>query len=141
MSLVNEILSSDILPKGFLPLLKNLEFKTGALDLNCRIVNNNVNANADLGGISFVYLPLELPVEIINGATAIKNNTLKLYKINILADDKIREVLDKNVYDSISSVIKSIINFNKISFENYIDEISKSNCQKYGKEKTLVIMK
>ena len=37
--------------------------------------------------------------------------------------------------------IKQMLNFNKISFENYIDEISKSNCQKYGKEKTLVIMK
>jgi len=37
--------------------------------------------------------------------------------------------------------INEIIKFNKISFENYIENVSKINYEKYGKEKTLVIMK
>lgn len=37
--------------------------------------------------------------------------------------------------------IKRIINFNKEDFENYIEKISVSDYEKYGKEKTIVIMK
>lgn len=37
--------------------------------------------------------------------------------------------------------INQILNFNKLSFEKYIEEISKLNLDKYGKEKTLIVMK
>lgn len=41
----------------------------------------------------------------------------------------------------IKEFINEIINFNKTSFENYIKKISKIDYEKYGKEKTLIIMK
>lgn len=37
--------------------------------------------------------------------------------------------------------IKLVINFDSNNFEEYIEKISKSNYEKYGKEKTLLIMK
>lgn len=37
--------------------------------------------------------------------------------------------------------IELILNFNKIEFEEYINKISNTNYEKYGKEKTLVIFK
>ncbi len=62
----------------------------------------------DLGGISFIYHPLELPVHILNGTVSVRNNTLKLNKLNlladkmpILADGEIRDIFDKqnfNIY-------------------------------------------
>lgn len=39
------------------------------------------------------------------------------------------------------SFINEIINFNKESFEKYIQELSLNNYKSYGKEKTLIIMK
>lgn len=37
--------------------------------------------------------------------------------------------------------INNVTNFNKDIFEKYVDEKSKEDCEKYGKEKTLVIFK
>ena len=37
--------------------------------------------------------------------------------------------------------INNIINFNKDSFEKYIEEKAKEDYEKYGKEKTLVMFK
>lgn len=42
---------------------------------------------------------------------------------------------------NIKDFINEIINFNEMSFERYIDKISKVDYEKYGKEKTLIIMK
>ena len=38
------------------------------------------------------------------------------YQIIFLANDEIKEVIDKDVYDKVCSIINTIINFNKISF-------------------------
>ena len=46
-----------------------------------------------------------------------------------------------NYYLSDDEFIKNIINFNRESFEKYVEEKSKEDFEKYGKEKTLVIFK
>lgn len=104
LTLLNEILTSDIFPK----YTKDFEFQKGAIDLNCKFFNNKINMYTDLGGISFIYHPLELPVHILNGTVSVRNNTLKLNKLNlladkmpILADGEIRDIFDKqnfNIY-------------------------------------------
>lgn len=38
------------------------------------------------------------------------------YQIAVLANDEIKEVIDKEIYEKVSGVINSIVNFNKISF-------------------------
>ncbi len=108
LTLLNEILISDILPKNLKQYTKDFEFQKGAVDLNCKFFNNKISMYTDLGGISFVYLPLELPIHVMNGTVSIRNNTLKLNKLNvladkmpILADGEIRDIFDKqnfNIY-------------------------------------------
>ncbi len=108
VSLFNDILISDLIPEQFKNFTKNFEFQKGALNLNTKFTNSKINTTADLGGISFIYLPLEMPIEIINGNLAIRNNSLRLNKINlladkmpILADGDIKDIFDKrnfNIY-------------------------------------------
>lgn len=108
LTLLNEILISDILPKELKQYTKDFEFQKGTIDLNCKFFNNKINMYTDLAGISFRYIPLELPIYIMNGTVSIRNNTLRLNKINlladkmpILADGDIKDIFDKqnfNIY-------------------------------------------
>ena len=108
VSLFNEIIESDILPVAIKNCLKDYHFEKGALNLNARISNNKLGVYSDLGGIILKYLPMDLPVEVINGGFSIRNNTLKLNKLNILADKmpllidgdvkKLFEKQDFNIY-------------------------------------------
>jgi len=87
ISLFNEILASDIFPDSVKNYIKDYELKKGALDLSVKLNNSKMSAYTDLAGISFVYLPFDMPIEIINGSIAVKNNMMKLNKINFLADN------------------------------------------------------
>lgn len=87
MSLYNEILSSDLIPDDIRKITKDYEFKKGGLDFNTKIQNNKLYSATDLSGIKFVYRPLDMPVEIINGNLLLKNDVLKLNKMNLLVDD------------------------------------------------------
>lgn len=97
LSAYNDILRSCILPDS-LKFIKDFRFEKGKLDFNGKISNNKLNAYTDLSGISLIYLPLELPVEIINGSVQARNNNLKLNKINMLAD-KMPILVDGEVRD------------------------------------------
>ena len=96
--LLNDVLRMSLFPKEVQKFIEKFELLYGGVDLECKVINNNVNAQADLSGISFAYLPLDLPVNIINGALNVKNNTLKLNKINLLAD-KMPLLIDGEIKD------------------------------------------
>ena len=87
ITIFNEFMHLGILPEKLKQTLNKLELKKGKININCRISNNKLNSDMDLGGLEFVYLPLEIPFQIINGNLSIRNNILKLNKINILADN------------------------------------------------------
>ncbi len=102
----NDILASGIFSKEFNNFIKDYELKKGALNINCRLTNNRANMDSDLSGISIVYIPLELPLEVLNGRLSIRNNVLKLNKINLLADSmpilvdgEIRDIFNKQIFD------------------------------------------
>ena len=125
LCLYNEILSSDILPENIKKYTKNLEFKKGELNLNTKIQNNKIYSSTDLAGISFVYLPLNMPLEIINGNLFIRNNTLKLNKINLLADEmpilvdgEIKDIFDKQSFN---------LYFNSKPKQEFIDKYINKN--------------
>ena len=106
LSLFNEILTSDLIPETARKYTQNIEFKKGALNLNAKISNNKINAFTDIAGITFIYTPLEIPIEIINGSLGVRNNTLKLNKINLLADNMpilvdgdIKDIFDKQNFN------------------------------------------
>ncbi len=86
--------------------LRGIEFEKGRINTNIKIHNNNINAYADLGGFMLRYKPANLPVKIINGSLMLRNNDLKLVKINLLADDMpvlldgvVHNIFDKQNFD------------------------------------------
>ena len=85
--LVNSLAESSFIPDNISKMIKLIRFEKGKINLNAKISNNNVNASTDIGGIEFVYTPLELPVKVINGSIYIRKNYLGLNKINFMADD------------------------------------------------------
>lgn len=97
LSTLNDILRTCKLPEN-VKFLKDFRFEKGRLDFNGKISNNKLNSNVDLSGITLTYLPLELPINVINGSVWTKNNNLKLNKINILAD-KMPVLVDGEVKD------------------------------------------
>lgn len=125
LTLINEILTGDLLPKNISKYTKDYEFKKGALDLNCKFFNSKISLYTDLSGISFVYLPLELPINIINGTLSARNNTIKLNKINILADKmpiladgEVKDIFDKQNFN---------LYFNSKPQQEFIDKYINKN--------------
>jgi len=117
----------DILPNNYKNLLNKYEFKSGKIDFEGKINNNNINASSDLSGIALVYTPLEMPINIINGNLFIKNNNLYLNKFNMLADEmpvlldgNVKDILDKqnfNIYINAKpqqDFIDKYVNINRV---------------------------
>ena len=100
VTLYNEILTSDLLPKNLKKYTTDYRFKNGKLDLDCKINKNKISGYTDLGGLSVNYVPLNLPINVINGYVSAKNSNVKLNKINILAD-KMPILLDGEIKDII----------------------------------------
>ncbi len=84
-----ELTNFNIISKyPFIPAeLKNIEFERGKINTNFKIHNNNINAYTDLGGVLLKYKPADLPVKIVNGSLMMRNNDLRLVKLNLLADN------------------------------------------------------
>ena len=87
LSAINLIREFYLIPEETKELLRKLDFKSGKTDINLKIVNNKPYTNISLNNVETVYLPLSLPVKIINGRVELKNNRVLLNKINSLADD------------------------------------------------------
>ena len=86
--------------------INQIRFDNGKINLNCRVNHSKINAYTDLGGLKFTYVPLNMPVQIVNGSLIMRNNNLRLNKINliadgmpILADGTIKDVLSKQNFD------------------------------------------
>ncbi len=125
ISLFNEILASDLIPEEYQKYTKDYKLEKGALNLNTKISNSKINTTTDLGGISFVYLPLNLPIEIINGNLSIRNNSVKFNKINlladkmpILADGEIKDIFDRQNFN---------LYFNSKPQQEFIDKYINKN--------------
>ena len=106
LAILNDIFAENILPINIKNYLKDIEFKKGAVNINGKVVDNKLTMDSDLTGISFNYLPEELPVDIMNGKISIRNNNIRLNKINILADGmpiltdgEIKDFSDKQNFD------------------------------------------
>ena len=103
-----ELANFNILNKySFVPKeLKGIKFKNGKISTTLKIHNNNVNAYADLGGVTLDYEPVNLPIKILNGSFMLRNNDLRLVKLNLLADNMpilldgvVSNIFDKQNFD------------------------------------------
>ena len=106
LSVVNDIFAENVLPKNIKNYLKDFEFKKGSVDISGKLVDNKLTLDSDLSGISFNYIPFELPIDIMNGKVAVRNNNVRLNKINILADNmpiladgEIKDISGKQNFD------------------------------------------
>ena len=102
LSMINDILHSELLPE----YLKDITFKHGTFVSAGRIVDNKLTTDLNLKDIELNYIPLELPIKILNGKVSFRNNNLRLNKINILADEmpiladgEIKDIFNKNYFD------------------------------------------
>ena len=86
LSNINTLANCPIIPEDIRKYLNLVSFDKGRINLNGRIDKSKVTFYTDLGGIAFTYEPLKLPVKIINGSLIMRNNNLRLNKINMLAD-------------------------------------------------------
>ncbi len=112
LSIFNVISQYSFIPKE----LKDIEFKNGKINTNFKIHNNNMNSYTNLGGLVLVYKPLNLPIKILNGSLMLRNNDLRLNKLNLLAD---------NMPILLDGVISNI--FEKQNFDMYINSKPKQD--------------
>ena len=135
--------ASSIIPEKIKKALNLIKFSNGRINLNCRINNNKVNFYTDLGGISFEYVPLNIPVKIINGSLIMRNNNLRLNKINLLADKM--PILIDGIVDDIFSKQHFDLYFNSKPQQEFIDKWQDKNIPldliTYAYEKTLELGK
>ena len=110
---------------GIQDYLKLIRFENGKVNLNCRINNNKINAYTDLGGLKFMYTPLNLPIQIVNGSLIMRNNNLRLNKINLLADG-MPILADGNIQDVFSKQIFDMY-FNSKPKQDFIDKYINKN--------------
>ncbi len=106
LKILNEIFGKKILPKEINNYLKDYEFENGGINTNIKISDNRLNSEINLAGIKFTYLPFELPIEVLNGNLDIRNNDIRLNKINILADNMpilldgtIKDITGRKMFD------------------------------------------
>ena len=125
LKLLNDILASDILPSKIRNYTKKYEFVDGDLGIDLRIFNNYVNAQTDLAGVKFIYVPMDLPINIINGNLLVRNNVLKLNKINMLAD-KMPILLDGDIRDIFNKQMFNIY-LNSKPQQEFIDKYINNN--------------
>lgn len=126
LSTINALMSYTIIPKNIKDTLNTVRFNEGKkINLNAKISHNRINAYTDLGGLSFIYTPLELPVKIINGSLIMRNNGLRLNKINLLADD-MPILVDGEVYDLFNKQNFNLY-FNSKPRQDFIDKYINKN--------------
>lgn len=87
IKVLNEVFGKKILPENINNILKDYEFKNGSVKLNATFNDGKLSTEYNLAGLKFIYLPLELPVEVLNGKITARNNDLKAGAVNILADN------------------------------------------------------
>lgn len=126
LSCINTLSEYSIIPKDIKATLNKVKFNEGKkINLNARINHNRINAYTDLGGLSFVYTPLELPVKIINGSLIMRNNGLRLNKINLLTDN-MPILVDGEVYDLFNKQNFNLY-FNSKPRQDFIDKYINKN--------------
>ena len=86
LKILNKIIKDGYLPKEIAKYLNDYKFVNGEFDIAGKVNMNKITTELDFENTSFMYLPKNLPLNIVNGKLCIKNNVIYLDKINMLAD-------------------------------------------------------
>ena len=82
ISTLNEIKHQIEIPKEYKAMLDNITDIKGAIDIKGEIKNGGIYSDTELKDISFIYKPLDAPINILSGIANMKGDTLYLSKIN-----------------------------------------------------------
>lgn len=100
---INSMTEQLNLPDELKSQIKNIADIEGKLNITGTIRNNLINADTNLDGISFKYLPLDAIIKVADGKINIRNNVMYLDKINsrlssmpVFLDGKISNINTKN---------------------------------------------
>lgn len=120
LPIINHLANCYIIPEEIRKIIKKVRFDKGKINLKADIWNNNINASTNIGGIELTYVPIDLPIKVVNGSLYLKRNYLGVNKINILADGMpilidggINNILSKQNFD---------IYMNSKPQQNFIDK-------------------
>ena len=122
---INLISNLSLLPVEIKKYLNLVSFNNGKINLNCHINNNKINGSTNIGGLSFIYTPMKMPIKVVNGTLVMRNNSLQLNKINLLADE-MPILVDGEVADVFSSQ-KFKLYFNSKPKQDFIDKYINRN--------------
>lgn len=87
LSTINLIREFYLIPQETKNLLRQFDFEKGVTNIDLKVVNNRPYMDFELDDVLIKYLPLDMPLKIINGRVELKNDLVNLSKINTLADD------------------------------------------------------
>ena len=124
---LNEFLNyiSEIIP-CLRDFVEKIAFENGKLSFNCFISNNNINTLLNLQGIVLKYIPMNLPIHIIDGSLTLLNNNLRINQVNLLAD-KMPLFINGNVYNYLTNKPKFDIYINTKPQQDFIDRYINKN--------------
>ena len=126
LALINMFAGYPFISDNIRKQLNTIKFNKGEkINFNSRINNSKINAYTDLGGISFLYTPLNIPVKIINGSLIARSNNLRLNKINLIAD-QMPVLVDGEIYDILSKQGFDLY-FNSKPQQEFIDKYVNKN--------------
>ena len=87
LNLINDKALQYVLPPQTAKQLKDIDFLNGNINLTAKIRRNNLNAYTKLDDVSLLYKPKHLKLTANSGDVLLRNNTLNLNKINLLAGE------------------------------------------------------
>ena len=125
LSLISKFAEFSLVPQNIRELINQIKFERGKININALISNNNVNASTNLGGITFSYIPLNLPIKIVNGSVYIRKNNLGLNKINLIADEM--PILADGKINNIFTDQKFDLYFNLKPKQDFVDKYFNNN--------------
>ncbi len=131
LSTINFIREFYLVPEETKELFRKLDFKTGKTNINFEIINNHPFTKILLDNVEITYLPLNMPLKIINGSVELRKDKVFLNKINALADD-----MPVFIEGNIGNIYKSPL------FDIYINSVPKQSfIDKYINKNTMYPLK
>ncbi|MBR6127060.1 hypothetical protein IKQ21_05175 [bacterium] len=122
---INFLSNFILIPQKYRDMINLIHFNKGKINLNAVIRNNDLNASTNIGGIAFIFTPLNLPVKVVNGSIYVRKNYLGLNKINILADEM--PVLLDGEINNIFTEQNFNLYFNSKPKQDFVDKYINNN--------------
>ena len=125
LPLINTFSKYKIIKTPAIEKLSQIRFDKGKINLNAFLNRNDIYASTNLGGIELTYMPLLMPIKIVNGSVYVKKDFIGLNKINLLTDG-MPILIDGNI-SNIFNLPKLNLYLNLKPKQDFIDKYINNN--------------